>query len=71
MKIHVVCMGELVELTKTKYRAYLKELREKGSADLGNYGKILGRVYDVTDITRDNAATILDGGRCSWLPTID
>lgn len=70
MKIYVTCMGELVELTKSKYRAYLKEVRETGSADLGKYGKHLGRVFNVTDITRDDAELVLSGGMCSNLPVL-
>lgn len=70
MPIYVTCMGDLFALSKAAYKRYLKEVSEKGSADVGNYGKNLGRVCSVTDINRSEAETILTGGYCSNLPRL-
>lgn len=69
--IYLTCMGEIWRISKTKYRRYLKEIAEKGCADLTNYATFCGRAYNVTDICRGEAQLILDGGRVSSLPTLD
>lgn len=69
-RVYLTCMGELYELSRTKYRQYLKAVAEGGSADLNQYGKRLAaRVGNVTDITGEDARTLLDGGVVSWLPS--
>jgi len=68
MKIYLTCMGGLWQLTKTSYKRYLQAVERSGSADIAEYGKYLGYVRNVTDISAEDARTILDGGRCSWLP---
>lgn len=70
-RVFVTCMGELYSLTRANYRRYLKEVALDGSANLMTHGAVLlGRAYNVTDIKKENAQTILDGGRCSWLPSL-
>lgn len=70
-KILLTCMGEIYQLTKSGYRRYLEAVAKSGSADLNKFGKPMGKVHDVTDITSGNARTILEGGCCSWLPFLD
>lgn len=69
--IYLTCFGELFALTTTAYKRYLTAVSQFGFADLGDFGtRLTGRVCNVTDITRDEAALILSGGRVSALPPL-
>lgn len=69
--IYLTCMGELYTLSRKNYRLYLKTVALDGSADLNDYGKLISKIHNVTDIRRGEAEIILEGGRVSGLPTLN
>ena len=58
MKV-VTCMGMAYRVTDRNYRRLLEAIHETGGADIEKYGKRLGDVVNITDMSQEEAASIL------------
>lgn len=55
---YVTCMGVLYQMSDAAYRKMLKEHAATGTADLP--GKALGYVKNITDMSKEEAAELLE-----------
>lgn len=56
----LVYMDMAYHVSERKYKQVLEDIRDTGGADIEKYGKCLGRVMRITDMTQEEAASELD-----------
>ena len=57
---YVTMMGELFRLSNAKYREYLRHRAKGESLDLDKFGKCLGNVINLTDLSSQYAKELLE-----------
>lgn len=56
----VTCYGVVYRVPDRKYKEMMEDIRDTGGADVARYGTCLGKMVNVTDMTQEEAAGILE-----------
>lgn len=59
--MHIVTtFGIAYSLTDSKYKKLMQDITENKDINLDNYGKYLGKITNITDMTSEEAKEILE-----------